>query len=379
MTDISTLLHHNNHIELINSCIKNDHIYLGLLFTESGQVDNITRKKLIDKIYSNSIAKSPINSNINSNININTNINTNININSVEQLTKKKIRIMPICNWLPSKDLCILWNKMSKGSFCWNNLQLTWIDKDIDYYVIINSTDQKILSDIPHDKIIYFCMEPFMEKRKNIWGIWCDPPKTLFFRGVHQTEYNNNEWHLSWTYNDFCTRNILKNNDVSNVLSAIVSDKYIDPGHIKRIDFLKFLETKNDINVDIYGNNKFKYKNYKGQLPYHEKDNGIFPYKYTFNVENHDILNYYTEKLIDGILGETLVFYHGCPNIRNFIDERAFVWLELENFEQDYEIIKKAISEDLWSKRIEYIRKMKYKILNELQFFPRLERIISKK
>ena len=89
------------------------------------------------------------------------------------------------------------------------------------------------------------------------------------------------------------------------------------------------------------------------------------------------IKNYYTEKLIDGILGECLVFYSGCPNIRDFIDERAYVYLELSNFEKDYGIIQKAIQEDWYSKRLPYIREAKYKILNELQFFPRLEKFLT--
>ena len=101
------------------------------------------------------------------------------------------------------------------------------------------------------------------------------------------------------------------------------------------------------------------------------------PYKYIFNVENFQINNYYTEKLIDGILSECLVFYHGCPNIKELIDEKAFVWLELSNFEQDYKLIKKAIEEDWWSERLSYIKQAKTKILDELQFFPRLEKIIN--
>ena len=139
---------------------------------------------------------------------------------------------------------------------------------------------------------------------------------------------------------------------------------------------MKFLETK-DIKIDVFGNgNKSNWNNHKGTLPYHCKDNGLFPYKYTFNAENNSINNYYTEKIIDAILSECLIFYNGCPNIKEFLDERVFVWLDLEDFEKDYQIIKKAIEGDLWSERIEFIRKEKNRILDELQFFPRLEKII---
>ncbi len=139
---------------------------------------------------------------------------------------------------------------------------------------------------------------------------------------------------------------------------------------------MKFVENKGCLDVHVYGQNKFLWKNYKGSLPPHKKDDSLFPYKYSFNVENFSIKNYYTEKLIDGILAETLVFYSGCYNIKDYIDERAFVYLELSNFEHDYEIIKSAIMNDLWSERIEYIREAKKKILNDLQFFPRLQKII---
>ena len=221
-------------------------------------------------------------------------------------------------------------------------------------------------------------MEPNMEENKYLWGDeWSSPdPRKFKFIGNHENHFNNNEWHLSKTYQELSKEKIEKSNDLENTISTILSDKYYDPGHKKRIDFMKFIEGKKDVKVDIFGSNKFIWKNYKGSLPPHQKDSSLFPYKYSFNVENFSIKNYYTEKLIDGILSETLVFYSGCPNVKDYIDERAFVYLELIDFEKDYETVKKAIREDLWSQRIGYIRDAKQKILNELQFFPRLEKII---
>lgn len=156
-----------------------------------------------------------------------------------------------------------------------------------------------------------------------------------------------------------------------------MSSNYYFPGHVKRIDFVKFLEAK-DLHIDVYGSNKFDYKNYKGTLPSLQKDEGLFPYKYTFNVENYSIKNYFAEKLVDGILSECLVFYSGCYNIRDFIDDRTYIYLELSNFEEDYKKVLTAIENNEWEKRIDVIRKEKQKILDYLQFFPRLERIIGK-
>ena len=180
------------------------------------------------------------------------------------------------------------------------------------------------------------------------------------------------EWHLSKTYTEL---SLMKTEKKYNILSTVLSDKYNDPGHVKRIDFIKFLEKK--MHIDVYGNNRWNYKNYKGELPYHCKDDAIFPYKYIFNCENQEIKNYFTEKLIDGILGECLVFYSGCFNVKQYIDEKAFVYLDLVDFEHDYCIIEKAIKEDWYSQRLPHILEAKKKILNELQFFPRLEKIIK--
>jgi hypothetical protein len=102
----------------------------------------------------------------------------------------------------------------------------------------------------------------------------------------------------------------------------------------------------------------------------------MFPYKYVFNVENNSIYNFCTEKFYDAILSECLIFYNGCPNITDIYDERAYVLLKLENFDDDINIIINAIKENLWEKRIQYIRKLKMRILNEMTMFNKVEEII---
>lgn len=289
----------------------------------------------------------------------------NLNINIELKVTRIKI----LTNWCSTEEITSLWSKMIPDN---SNILLT-INEPVDYYVIINSPPQNSVYD--KKRTIVFQMEPFMDKDTK-WGEWCNPDKKEFFKICRHIdgEYNNNEWHLSKTYHQLCNENIEKN----QILSAVLSSKYKDIGHTKRVDFVKFLEKKG-LSIHVYGDNKWNYKDYKGSLPYHCKDNAIFPYKYTFNAENNSIWNYYTEKLIDGILGECLTFYWGCPNIRSYIDERAYVKLELSNFEKDYQTICKAIREDWHTQRLPYIKEAKKKILNELQFFPRVERIIKSK
>jgi hypothetical protein len=277
---------------------------------------------------------------------------------------------MLYCNWLSSKELCELWNKMSKGEYTWNNIKIVY-DLPADYFVIINSpqnTNQQFI----FEKTIIFQMEPHMDLNKGLWNEWSEPSKFGKYIFNHKTNINNLEWHLSKTYTELKNEPIIK----TKILSTILSNKYTDPGHIKRIDFVKYLEVQN-FSIDVFGQNTFNWKNYNGSLPYHKKDNGLLPYKYTFNVENYSIENYITEKLIDGILAECLVFYHGSPNVCDYFDKDSFIILNLNDFDESLTIIKNAIDNNLWEEKLPKIRKMKEKILDHMQFFPRLETIMS--
>jgi hypothetical protein len=291
----------------------------------------------------------------------------------IESLVK---RVLLCCNWTTSENLCNIWKKMSKDdNLNWDNIKIV-SSEPTDYYCVINRPPNNIKID--KKKTILFRMEPNMENDQRQWtDEWANPKTEDFlFLGSHNLYLNNFEWHLSKNYEQLSTEIIEKNDSLSKVLTTILSDKYYDKGHIKRVDFVKFLEKKG-VTVDVFGGNKFLWKNYKGPLPYHKKDDSLLPYKYSFNCENHSIKNYCTEKLIDGILSETLIFYSGCYNVKDYIDEKAFVYLELSNFEKDYQTIKTAIEEDWWSQRLPYIKEAKKKILNDLQFFPRLHKIIN--
>jgi len=341
-TLIEKYLSENNHTEALEESIRSNNNYLTVILSDILLKTTLEeRSNIIEKETSDIIEK------------------------------EKTIIVKLLCNWTSSEQLCKIWNKLSKGDYTWNNIKIVWESEEPDYYVVINATTEKI----DKKKTIVFRMEPHME-RNGQWGEWAYPDEKEFLKVCfHDKEYNNTEWHLSKTYTELLTMKIVKT--IDNRVSTVLSDKYKDAGHIKRIDFVKFLDTKEEINVDVFGNNKWNYKNYKGDLPYHCKDNSLLPYKYTFNAENHKINNYFTEKIIDGILAESLVFYWGCDNLRDFIDKEAYVQLDLSNFEIDYKKIQSAIKANLWENRLPYILKAKKKILEYFNFFPRLERIIN--
>lgn len=262
------------------------------------------------------------------------------------------------------------------GDKKWKNIEI--VDstyENPDFNLIINSTNEKV----DYKKSIVFRMEPFVEKHRRIWGdFWFNPPKEDFFRVYgHPENIYPAEWHISLNIEKLINQPIVKPSENDKKLSLILSDKYEDIGQKLRIDFARYIDKKTSIDLDAYGGNRNSYKNYKGSPQSHEKDVALLPYKYTFNAENHSIKNYVTEKLYDAILSETLCFYWGPVNIEKIIDPRAFVRLELSNFEKDANIIKNAIDNDLWSERIEYIREEKKRIINEFNILNRLHQIVE--
>ena len=287
---------------------------------------------------------------------------------------KKNFRIKMICNWCSSEQLCKEWSNMCEVDYRWKNIEITSEDENIDYYVIINKPNDENIFYNP-EKTLIFQMEPWVyDKTKNwgvkTWGKWSTPDENTFlYVGSHNKYLNNVQWQIEIPK--------IFPEKREDKLICILSNKNFDNGHIKRIEFIKFLELKGKKIVDVYGRKNYhNFNNYKGELVDDKKENHFVKYKYCLSVENNIELNYATEKIWEAILCESLCFYWGCPNIEEYINEKCYVRLNLDNFEKSLETIKKAIEEDWWYQRIDIIRKEKQKILNELGFFPRLKKLI---
>jgi len=291
------------------------------------------------------------------------------------------IRVKMLCNWMDSKSLCDQWNWMSQGNYRWNNIEITWEDAGVDYYVIINKPrgeDYYVKS-----KTIVYQMEPMCLDSNQSWGVktwveWANPDPSQFLQVRTSEKYLNAvQWLYELSYDYFKTTEIVKDESKGTIISSVCSPKYFDPGHIKRVDFLRYIEQRQepDIHLNIYSaNNTHNFHSYVGPLKDDKKELGILPYKYYFMCENNSETNFITEKLWEPIIGEALVFYWGCPNVSDYIDPLAYVQLDMDDFAKSFQIVKEAIQNNLWEQRIDVIRKEKQKILDYYNFFPTLER-----
>ena len=296
-------------------------------------------------------------------------------------------RVKMLCNWCSSEQLCKEWSNMCEdvANFRWKDIEITWTDTNIDYYVIINSPPSN--SFYEPSKTIIFQMEPWVYDPAKLWGVktwgeWACPDPAKFMQvHTHKTHLNNVQWQINYPFYSLEKEKLDIFNNKLDIVSTICSSKNFDEGHILRNKFIKYIENNVDSKIlNVFGKENYhNFKSYIGPLLNDDKLNGLAPYKYSFAAENNSENNYATEKIWEPILCECLCFYCGCPNLEDYIDPKAFVRLPIDNFDEAISIIKQAIKEDWWSQRIDIIRKEKQKILNEMAFFPTLEKIIHSK
>lgn len=291
----------------------------------------------------------------------------------------KTYLIKPFCNWEKSDVLVKKWIARfadDRENCKSENIQFTTGEK-VDYYIIFNSTDEKEY--IPEKTIVFF-LEPNCNSYYQTWGL-----KTWKF--VHETikkepflQIRTHDKHipfLTWQLDKTSTQLKNENIEKTGVLSTIMSSKYFDPGHIVRVETLREIDNS-DLDIHIYGHdNKLNFKKYKGPHAENNKNNGILPYKYHLHCENNKEKNFITEKIWEGLLAECVLFYWGCPNIEEYVDPQCYIYLCSNNYKNNLKLIKDAINNNEWDKRIDIIRREKQRVLSQYSLFKTLSQIIK--
>jgi hypothetical protein len=98
-------------------------------------------------------------------------------------------------------------------------------------------------------------------------------------------------------------------------MSLIASGKRDYEGHILRHNLVEYVQEKG-LDVTVLG---------RGYAPFEAKSDGLAPYRFSVVIENVREPNYFTEKLVDAVLCETVPIYWGCPNIGDFIDTDGMI------------------------------------------------------
>ena len=97
--------------------------------------------------------------------------------------------------------------------------------------------------------------------------------------------------------------------------SLIASAKRSLEGHLLRHGIAEITQTEG-LDVKLLG---------RGYRAFDAKSDGLAPYRYSVVIENVRERHYFTEKLIDAILCDTVPIYWGCPNIGDYFDTSPMI------------------------------------------------------
>jgi len=284
--------------------------------------------------------------------------------NKPEVPTTTKPKVKMLCSWKSSSEYV---DDLKTDCMPITHFDVTSSDT-ADYFVVINYPAQDDYYD--PKKTIIIQMEPWVydDSKKwgaKTWGAWSNPdPKKFLYIQTPRKALNPACWSLIGDLDTLPAK--------SNSVCSIFSDKKNDTGHIARIELAGLC------GVDVYGKENYhSMPLYIGQVPEENRYNVYSKYKYVLAVENNSEMNYATEKIWEPLICECLPFYWGCPNLEEYIDPQAFVRLPLDDPAKAAEIVRQAIEEDWWSRRIDAIRATKKKIMSEFGLFTVISKIIS--
>lgn len=108
--------------------------------------------------------------------------------------------------------------------------------------------------------------------------------------------------------------------DKSRMVSLIASDKRSQDGHQLRHQIADWARAEG-LDLAVMG---------RGYTPFAAKAEGLAPYRYSVVIENGRVRNYFTEKLLDAVLCQTVPIYWGCPNIGDFVDTSGMILCDSE-------------------------------------------------
>ena len=134
-------------------------------------------------------------------------------------------------------------------------------------------------------------------------------------------------------------------------LSWVTSSKDVIPGHKLRLFFLRTLLGK--VKIDLYGH---------GFNPIEDKWEGIAPYHYSIAFENSRSPYYFTEKIMDCFVCNTIPFYYGSPEIQKYFPAKSFIVIDPTD-PSTPEKIRDIIASDPWRERQDALQEAKWLVL----------------
>lgn len=159
-------------------------------------------------------------------------------------------------------------------------------------------------------------------------------------------------------------------------ITSLIGGKRLSYNHTLRQQLPSLIKNINNIPVDLYNsiNQPFHSSEILKTIKSRNNKNELFYSQYHIAIENFNIKNYFSEKLVDCFQTKTIPLYIGCPNISKFFDTRGM--FIVNSLEEINEVIKN-LTPETYSNMLEYVE-INYELSKpHANFRERLKNVVS--
>ena len=282
----------------------------------------------------------------------------------------------------PNIDSAALFRQLPSNDLFDKNITFTTdSSSSYDWLVVLHhSAIQKILNvKIPKSRCVYVSMEP-SESLCSISSEFINQFGTVIGSDnkiVHDNlvKLNVHNWWVglevqlssgghSIKYNGFADYDYYSRDTEFkkiNKVSVINSSKIIFPGHKDREKLIECLSNSSiSSSLDIYGRN-FK--------TLQDKTEAIQPYMYHLVIENMYESDYWSEKLADAFLLNSMPIYYGCPNIVEYFPSDSLIHVDKLDPSYIEKVVADAINSNQFKQSATARLTAKNLILNKYNIF----------
>jgi len=232
--------------------------------------------------------------------------------------------------------------------------------------ILITTEPSSIRLDGPHflSQFGYVLTNKSPDLIRHVGQIQQTPPLRWFY-GRPMNETNKASAYM--TYDSLLAqRPFVKTKNISTVCST---KKMPHTVHAKRYEFVMALKNRMP-DLDLFG---------RGINPIDEKSEAMNDYRYHIAIENHVEAGHWTEKLADAFLAYCLPFYFGAPNYDSIFPKNALIPINIYNIDEAEQIIRAAISQNAYEKRLPDIIKARNIILTDFNVMTQVTKIIRER
>lgn len=243
-----------------------------------------------------------------------------------------------------------------------------------DFYIVynnINSTEE-VINCNPKNTLLIIGEPPSIDTFDNRFVrqfnhvITVD--KNLKHKNLHQSPLHL-PWYINKDYNYLKSHSQARHKNKK--ISIFSSTKTMTTGHKKRLRFALKLKATFKDKVDLFG---------KGLQEINDKWDGLSSYEFSLAIENSIFKNYFTEKITDCFLSETVPLYYGCPNIDDYFHKESLIKIDIDDFSNTKKVIEKIIEDEIsYDEFYPYLIESKERCLNNYNIFFFSEQFVKNK